>query len=212
MNKKNIDYSIYFVTDRDLMSTETLEDAVSLAIKGGATIVQLREKNASSRDFYETALSLKKICSKNNVPLIINDRLDIALAVDCDGVHIGQSDLPADVVRKIIGKDKIVGVSASNLEKALEAQKNGADYIGVGAMFSTNTKTNTNSVTIEQLSEIKKAVDIPVVAIGGIKKDKLELFKGSNIDGIAVVSAIISQPDIEKATSELKKTWGNVNV
>lgn len=200
-----IDYSLYLVTDRNLMSSDTLEQAVKLALEGGCTLVQLREKNCSSLDFYETALKVKKVCGKFNVPLIINDRADIAVAADCDGVHVGQSDVPAAKIRKIIGNDMILGVSASNLQKALEAEKNGADYIGVGAMFSTSTKTDTNSVTAAQLKEIKKNVKIPVVAIGGINKNNISELKGTGIDGIAVVSAVIAQNDIKSAAYELRK-------
>jgi len=204
MNKKNIDYSLYLVTDRELLFSKTLEEAVYEAISGGCTVVQLREKNCSSREFFEIALKIKNICSSHNVPLIINDRADIALAADCDGVHVGQNDIPAAYLRKIIG-NKILGVSASTLEKAIEAQKNGADYIGVGAVFPTSTKTDTNSVTIETLSEIKKNIDIPVIAIGGIKKENIGQLKPANIDGVAIVSAIISKEDIRSAAKELKK-------
>ena len=134
------DYTLYLCTDRDLMSTPTLEEAVEAAIRGGVTIVQLREKNCSSREFYDTAVSIKAICDRHQVPLIINDRLDIALAVDAAGVHVGQSDLPADKARAILGPDRIIGVSTATPEEALKAKADGADYIGVGAMFATGTK------------------------------------------------------------------------
>lgn len=203
--KKFVDYSLYLVTDRDLMSSETLEQGVRLALEGGCTLVQLREKNCSSLDFYEMALRIKKACAEFDVPLIVNDRVDIALAAGCDGVHVGQSDIPAAEVRKLIGKDKILGVSASNLQKALKAEKDGADYIGVGAVFSTSTKTDTNSVTFEQLKEIKEKINIPVVAIGGINKNNLSELKGTGIDGVAVVSAVIAQNDIRAAAHELRE-------
>lgn len=138
--KPKIDYSIYLVTDRDLMSTETLEEAVEKAIIGGCTLIQLREKDCSSLDFYNTAVRVKEITDKYNIPLIINDRVDIALAVDAAGVHVGQSDIPAAIVRKVIGNDKILGVSTGSVNEAIEAEKNGADYLGVGAMYSTGTK------------------------------------------------------------------------
>ncbi|WP_315081099.1 thiamine phosphate synthase [uncultured Clostridium sp.] len=208
--KNKIDYSIYLVTDRDLMSTSTLEEAVEKAILRGATLVQLREKECSSHDFYETALKIKKITQKHNIPLIINDRVDIALAVDADGIHIGQSDLPATIVRKIIGEDKIVGVSAGDLDEALKAQKDGADYIGVGAMYSTGTKKDATSTTMDELKEIIKTVSIPVVAIGGINKERVKDFREINIDGLAIVSAIIAQKDIEKATRELKEEFSKI--
>lgn len=205
--KPQIDYSIYLVTDRDLMSTETLEEAVEQSIKGGCTLVQLREKDCSSLDFYNTAINVKKITDKYNVPLLINDRLDIALAIDAAGVHVGQSDLPCSVVRKIIGQDKIIGVSAGNLENALKAQKDGADYIGVGAMYATGTKKDAKPTSMDELKKIREKVSIPIVVIGGINKERVKDFEGTNIDGLAIVSAIIAQNDICKATEELKKLF-----
>lgn len=205
--KKKIDYSVYLVTDRDLMSTETLEEAVEQAIKGGCTLIQLREKNCSSLDFYNTAVNVKKITDKYNVPLLINDRLDIALAVDADGVHVGQSDLPCSVVRKIIGENKIIGVSAGNLKDALKAQEDGADYIGVGAMYATGTKKDADPTSMEELKKIRENVSIPIVVIGGINKDRVKDFDGMGIDGLAIVSAIIAQKDICKATSEIKEMF-----
>lgn len=205
--KPRIDYTLYLVTDRGLMSTNTLEEATEQAILGGVTLVQLREKDASSLDFYNLAITIKKVTDKYNVPLIINDRVDIALAVNADGVHIGQSDLQADVVRGIIGYKKIVGVSASTVEKAVKAEKDGADYIGVGAVFQTQTKDVTNSVSIELLKEIRKSVVIPMVAIGGIKLENISRFKGTDIDGISVVSGIISSADIKTSASEFKRMF-----
>lgn len=201
--KAKVDYTLYLVTDRELMSTKTLEEAVKQAIKGGCTLVQLREKTASSREFYQTALNIKAITDKYKVPLIINDRVDIALAIDADGVHVGQSDLPAAVVRKIINKDKILGVSAGSVEKAIEAQREGADYIGVGALFSTSTKTDAKSVSKETLMKIIKEVSIPVVGIGGINEQNAAQLKNTGIDGIAVVSAIIAQKDIKLSAEKM---------
>ena len=205
--KAKIDYSIYLVTDRDLMSTETLEEAVEQAIIGGCTLVQLREKDCSSLDFYNNAVKVKGITDKYNVPLLINDRLDIALAVDAAGVHVGQSDLPATVVRKIIGEDKIIGVSTGSLEQALKAQKDGADYIGVGAMYATGTKKDANSTSMEELKKIRENVSLPIVVIGGINKERIKDFEGMGIDGLAIVSAIIAQADIVEATRELKSIF-----
>jgi thiamine-phosphate pyrophosphorylase len=202
--KPKIDYSIYLVTDRDLMSTETLEEAVEEAVKGGCTLVQLREKDCSSLDFYNTAINIKRITDKYKVPLLINDRLDIALAVDAAGVHIGQSDLPCSVVRKIIGEDKIIGVSAGTLENAIKAENDGADYIGVGAMYATGTKKDAKHTSMDELKKIRENISIPIVVIGGINKERITDFNGTDIDGLAIVSAIISQKDIYKATSELK--------
>ncbi|MDR3597194.1 thiamine phosphate synthase [Clostridium sp.] len=205
--KPKIDYSIYLVTDRDLMSTETLEEAVEQAIIGGCTLVQLREKDCSSFDFYNTAVKIKEITDKYNVPLLINDRVDIALAVDAAGVHVGQSDLPLTVVRKILGDEKIIGVSTGNLEEALKAQKDGADYLGVGAMYATGTKKDAKHTSMEELRKIRENVLIPIVVIGGINKDRVKDFEGMGIDGLAIVSAIIAQKDIEKATREIKNLF-----
>ena len=202
--KTKIDYSIYLVTDRDLMSTETLEEAVEQAIIGGCTLVQLREKDCSSLDFYNTAVKVKQITDKYNVPLLINDRLDIALAVDAAGVHVGQSDLPLVVVRKVIGEDKIIGVSTGTLEQALKAQKDGADYIGVGAMYATGTKKDANPTSMGELKKIRKSISLPIVVIGGINKERIKDFKGIGIDGLSIVSAIIAQKYIADATRELK--------
>lgn len=204
---KPLDLSLYLVTDRQLMSTPTLEEAVEAAIRGGVTVVQLREKDCTSREFYETACKIKAITDDADVPLIINDRLDIALAVDAAGVHVGQKDLPAAVARRILGPDKIIGVSAATVPEAIQAAADGADYLGVGAMFPTGTKTNTRPVTVERLKEIRAAVNIPMVAIGGINHSNAATLRGTGIDGLAVVSAILAQPDIEKAARELKQIF-----
>lgn len=202
--KPKVDYSLYLVTDRKLMSTPTLEDAVKQAIDGGTTLVQLREKDASSLEFYQTAVKIKRITDANHIPLIINDRVDIALAVDAAGVHVGQSDLPAHIVRSIIGKNKILGVSASSLCEAVQAQKDGADYLGVGAMFATGTKTDAKLVSMEELKKIRSAVDLPIVVIGGINRKTIPIFNHTGIDGIAVVSALISAKDISSEAGILK--------
>jgi len=185
------------------MSTETLEEAVEQAIKGGCTVIQLREKDCTSQEFYETGKRIHEITKRFNVPIIINDRVDIALAVDADGVHVGQSDLPAAVVRSIIGEDKIVGVSATNLSEAKQAVLDGADYLGVGAMYQTDTKTDAQTVTMEELRAIRSAVDVPVVVIGGINQKTLDNFKGMGIDGLAVVSAVIAADNIEQAAQDM---------
>ena len=203
MNKQN-DYTLYMVTDRELMSTENLENAVRNAIEGGVTIVQLREKSASTREFYEQAVRIKNITDEYGVSLIINDRIDIALSVNAAGVHIGQSDIPAKVARKIIGEVMVLGVSASSVREALQAQNDGADYLGVGAMFPTGTKTDAQTVSMEELRHIRQAVSIPIVAIGGINRENAASFRDTGIDGLAVVSAIISQADIKRAAEELR--------
>ena len=207
MKKENLDYTLYLCTDRGLMSTDTLEKAVEEAILGGVTMVQLREKDCSSKEFYETALRIKEITDAYEVPLLINDRVDIALAVDADGVHIGQSDLPVKIARKILGKDKIIGVSARNVAQALEAEQNGADYLGVGAMYATGTKKDAKVTSREELLKIRQVVKIPIVVIGGINQKTLSNFKGIGINGLAVVSAVIAAKDIKAAAAEMVRKF-----
>lgn len=202
-NKNNVDYTLYLCTDRGLMTTGTVEESVRLAIAGGCGVVQLREKEISSAEFYRLAVNTKKITDEAGAALIINDRVDIALAADADGVHVGQSDLPAAVVRRLIGPDKLLGVSVATLEQAKQAAADGADYLGVGAMYATQTKTDADIVTMEELRRIRAAVDIPIVVIGGINKNTLGNFKGMGIDGLAVVSAVVAQEDITAAAKEL---------
>ena len=204
MDKSKIDYSLYLCTDRSLMTAPTLEQAVNDAIKGGCSVVQLREKHATSREFYQLALSLKRITGYYGIPLIINDRLDIAAAVNAEGVHLGQKDLPADIARAVLGEEKIIGVSANNLQAAINAELDGAHYIGVGAVFQTSTKTDTKPVTIDKLKEIRSAVKIPMVAIGGIKRSNISQLNGTGINGVAVVSAVIGSKNITAAAKELK--------
>lgn len=196
-------YQLYLVTDRELMTTKSLEEAVEKAVDGGCTAVQLREKTLSSREFFETALRIKAFLKKRNVPLIINDRVDIALAAGADGVHIGQSDLPLLQARRLLGDKRIIGVTAPTLPLALEAESGGADYIGVGAVFGTTTKKDAKKNTIEVLSEIAHTVKIPVVAIGGINSTNISSLAGSGISGAAVVSGIIAKDDITAASREL---------
>ena len=198
-----MDYSLYVCTDRDIMTTDTLEEAVELAIKGGATIIQLREKDCTSREFYELALSIKDITDAYEVPLIINDRLDIALAVHADGVHLGQSDIPVQVARNVMGPNCIVGATANTLEKAKEAWQSGADYLGVGDVFGSATKNDTKPVELKELKKICDTVKIPVVAIGGISKKNIHLLKDTGVAGLAVISAVLGQTDITAAAEEL---------
>lgn len=201
------DYTLYLVTDRTLMSTDALAEAVKQAIKGGCTMVQLREKELSSMDFYRQAKEIKEITDQYHIPLIINDRIDIALAVKADGVHIGQSDIPAAVAREIIAADMLLGVSAASVEEALQAEKDGANYLGVGAMFPTGTKTDADHVSMEELQKIRQTVKLPIVVIGGINKENASQFCNLVIDGLAIVSAIIAQPDIKEAAAEIKKLF-----
>ena len=201
------DYSLYLVTDHMLMRTKTLGEAVEQAVIGGCTMVQLREKEILSLDFYVLASEMKKITDRYGIPLIINDRIDIAMAVGAAGVHIGQKDIPADIARKVIGKEMLLGVSAVSAAEAVNAAKAGADYLGVGAMFPTGPKPDAGFVSMEELGRIRKAVDIPIVVIGGISKENAMLFQPMGIDGLAVVSAVIAQPDIRKSAADLKSLF-----
>ena len=201
------DYSLYLVTDHMLMRTKTLGEAVEQAVIGGCTMVQLREKEILSLDFYVLASEMKKITDRYGIPLIINDRMDIAMAVGAAGIHIGQKDIPADIARKVIGKEMLLGVSAVSAAEAVNAAKAGADYLGVGAMFPTGTKPDAGFVSMEELGRIRKAVDIPIVVIGGISKENAMLFQPMGIDGLAVVSAVIAQPDIKKSAADLKSLF-----
>lgn len=196
-------YRLYLVTDRDCLGIRDLGQSIEEAIRGGVTLIQLREKHASSREFFEIALRVKEITTRYQIPLIINDRLDIALAIDADGLHIGQDDLPLPLARKLFGDGKIIGVSAHSLEEALLAEQHGADYLGVGAVYPTATKADANAVTLDQLTEIKNSVNIPVVAIGGIHEKNAREVMTTGIDGIAVVSAILGKDDVQKAARAL---------
>ncbi len=201
--KNNIDCSLYLVTDRDVLVDKDIFAAVEEAIKGGVTLVQLREKSLSTLEFYNIAVKIKIITDKYKIPLIINDRIDIAQSIDAAGVHIGQSDMPATIARSIIGDNKILGVSTTTLEEAQRAEKQGADYVGVGAMFPTTTKDDASAVSVLCLKEIKEKISIPVVAIGGINEKNVNLLKIANIDGIAVVSDILGKKSVKAAAEKL---------
>lgn len=205
--KPIVDYTLYVCTDRGLMSSASVEESVEAAIRGGATVIQLREKEVTGRQFYETALAVKKVTEQYQVPLIINDRIDIAMAVDAAGVHLGQKDLPVQVARKLLGEDKIIGISAAKPEEAEQAMQEGADYLGVGAMYQTSTKSDTRPVTIETLKKIRAAVPIPIVVIGGIGKENAMNFKPLGINGIAVVSSVVAQKDVTAAAKEMKQIF-----
>ena len=207
MIKEDIDYSVYLVTDSRDKSEEEFLAIIEEAIKGGTSIVQLREKTASTKDFYELALKVKEITSRYDVPLLINDRIDIALAIDSEGVHIGQDDMPADIARAIIGDEKILGVSASTVDEAVKAQKDGADYIGSGAVFPTSTKDDADSVSKDELKEIVNSIDIPIVAIGGITLENAQELKDTGISGFSVVSAIMGAKDPQEASKKLKEIY-----
>lgn len=207
--KQNIDYSIYLVTDQKLIKNTSLYQAVEQAILGGCTIVQLREKDLSTFDFYQLATQIRQLTNQYQIPLIINDRIDIALAVKADGVHIGQSDMPVNVARRMIGTDLILGVSVDSKQQAQQAALEGADYLGVGAIFPTKTKNDAQTVSMQQLQQIQELVELPIVVIGGINQENAIQFKNQKIDGLAVVSAILAQDDIREATSQLKRIFTN---
>ena len=205
MNCDRKDLMLYAVTDRSWLGGETLRSQVERALKGGATFIQLREKELDEGDFLEEAKEIQKLCREYHVPFVINDNVEIAAAIGADGGHVGQSDMEAGDVRRRLGPDKIIGVSAQTAEQALRAQEHGADYLGVGAVFPTGSKADATEVSRETLEEICRAVDIPVIAIGGIGRENVMELKGSGICGIAVISAIFAQKDIEAAAAELKK-------
>lgn len=195
---------LYAVTDRSWLKNETLYQQVEKALKGGTTLVQLREKNLNINDFIQEAKEIKDLCHHYHVPLIINDDLEVAKVVDADGIHIGQDDIDIEIVKKEF-PEKIIGVTAHNLKEAKLAKENGATYLGMGAIFSTHTKKDTSPLAINELKDIISKVDIPIVAIGGINKHNIKLLKDTGIDGVAVVSAIFNNDDIEKACHELLK-------
>lgn len=201
---KSFDTSLYLVTDRSSMGDCEFESKIRSAVEGGCTMVQLREKNINSYLMYQRALSIKKITDEYHIPLIINDRLDIMLAVGADGVHLGQQDIPVKIVRRLIGKDKIIGVSAHCPEEAEKAERDGADYLGVGAIFPTETKKDIIITPVDVLREIKATVSIPVVAIGGINQNNINTLKGSYVDGVAVISAIMKSKDPKDSAVALK--------
>lgn len=210
---KKEDLLLYAVTDRYWLNGDSLYHQVELAICGGATFVQLREKHMDRESFLAEAKAIQKLCKEYHVPFVIDDEVSIAVEIDADGIHVGQSDMKAGDVRSLIGPNKILGVSVQTVEQAVEAEKNGADYLGVGAVFPTGSKEDAVDVSHETLKAICDAVSIPVIAIGGITKDNVCELKGSGICGIAVISAIFGQKDIKEATSYLKeKTLEMVNV
>lgn len=199
--KAQPDYSIYLVTDDGCLQGRTLLDCVREALEGGVTLVQYRAKTASSAEMYAEALQLKALCNSFKVPLIINDRLDIAMAVGAAGVHLGQDDLPCAAARKILGEDYIIGVSAHNPAEAAEALESGADYLGCGAVFGTATKADVKKLGTDGLAAICKAKGLPVVGIGGVTADNYREVRAAGADGAAIVSGILAQPDI-RATVE----------
>lgn len=193
---------LYLVTDSEILKGRDFYESIEDALKAGVKTVQLREKKELGKEFLEKAYKLRELTQKYNAIFIINDRVDIAMLVDADGVHIGQSDIPCSEVRRLIGNDKIIGVSTQNLELALKAKNDGADYIGVGSMFTTTTKLDAKHVSIEELRSIKENIDIPIVCIGGINLSNISTLKNENIDGYAIISEILKYDDIYSQTKK----------
>lgn len=201
---KNFDTTLYFITDSTGFSEEEFLYRAEQALKGGVTLVQLREKNRTTREYIDLAEKLHILTKKYNIPLIIDDRIDVAMAVDAEGVHLGQSDMPVDIARRILGQDKIIGATAKTVPQALEAYNNGADNLGVGAIYPTTTKVKTVLTSVDTLKEIAKAVPIPVNAIGGLNKDNMDVLEDTGIAGVCVVSAIMKADSPQKAAEEIK--------
>jgi len=200
----SVDYSVYLVTDFDLARGRTTRDIVAAAIRGGVSCVQLREKKRGTREFIEEALSIRELLARHGIPLIINDRLDVALAVKADGVHLGQKDMPCLMARQLAPKDMIVGISAESLEDAIQAEKDGADYVGVSPVFATPTKTDAaEPLGLDNLRRIRERVRLPLVAIGGVNAGNAATVIHHGADGVAVVSAIVRAPDPAAATRNL---------
>ncbi len=196
---------LYLVTDRRWLGSRDFVETVEEAIDNGVTLVQLREKNLDYGEFLELAKDLKEVCQKHGVPFLINDNIKVAKEVDADGLHIGQGDMALEEARQILGEDKIIGLSCGNLEEARKAKRDGADYIGVGSVFSTGSKKDAKNIGLEGLEEIAREVDLPIVAIGGINKDNILELAAFDIDGVALISAILKEDNIAGATSNLAK-------
>lgn len=208
IKKSNVDYSLYLITDRNILKGRDLFQAVEEAILGGVTLVQLREKEVSSLEFYNIALKMKQLTAKYGIPLIINDRLDIMLAVDADGLHIGQQDMPISVARKLIGHEKILGYSVSNVKEAKQGEALSADYLGAGSVYPTGSKSDAGEpIGLDELKKIKESVKIPVVGIGGINETNILEVKQTGVDGISVISAILGKKDVKSISRKLISLW-----
>ncbi len=206
----NFDSSLYFITDSTFYSEQDFLNRIESACKGGVTLLQLREKDKTTREYIAVAEKVHEITRKYNIPLIIDDRVDVALAVNAEGVHVGQSDMPVAIARKLMGDNKIVGATAKTVSQAIEAYEQGADYLGVGAIYPTTTKVKTVLTSVDTLKEIVKSVPIKVNAIGGLNKDNIHALKGSGIDGICVVSAIMKADNPLIAAKELKESFNEL--
>ncbi|MDS1004665.1 thiamine phosphate synthase [Clostridium sporogenes] len=199
-----INYELYLITDRRFLKGRELKKVIEDAILGGVTIVQVREKDISTREFFKVAKEVKEVTDYYKVPIIINDRLDIAQAIDADGVHLGQKDMPLNIARKILGKDKLIGISVGNVKEALEAKNNGADYLGIGTIFPTGSKKDVDAIIgIDGLSQVKNSISIPSVAIGGINKTNFKDVLKTGVEGISVISAILDENNIKLAANNL---------
>ena len=205
MDRKDLDVTLYLVTDSTYHTEESLLHTVEESCKGGVTLVQLREKNKGGREYLDKAFKVKEITDRYHVPLIIDDRVDVALACDAAGVHVGSSDIPVAVARKLMGPDKIVGATAKTVEAAMKAYEDGADYLGVGAIYPTTTKVVTILTKVSTLKDICEAVPIPAVAIGGLNAGNMDVLEGAGMSGMAVVSAIMKAEDPQKNARELKE-------
>lgn len=202
---KDFDTSLYFITDSTGFSEEEFLQRTEAALRGGVTLLQIREKEKSTREYLSLARKVHELTLRYSVPLIIDDRLDVAMAVEAEGVHLGQSDMPIDIAREILGKKKIIGATAKTVEQAMEAYQQGADYLGVGAIYPTTTKVKTILTSTDTLRDICNAVPIPVNAIGGLNKDNIDVLQGIPIAGICVVSAIMKAEDSAQAAVKLKR-------
>lgn len=204
-----LDYSLYLCTDSEMNSNYLIEECVEQAIKGGVNVVQVREKNKSYDEFLQIATRIKNITDNYNIPLIINDNINIAIEINADGIHIGQSDISCCKARKLLGNKKIIGVTVTNIDEAIKAVQDGANYLGVGAIFKSTTKSDAKVVGIDELKKICQFSPIPVVVIGGINKDTIPLLKGLKVSGYAMIRPILSTKDIVKSAIELKKLIQN---
>ena len=207
---KNFDTTLYFITDSTYFSEEEFLYRVEQALKGGVTLLQLREKNKNTREYISLAEKVHILTQKYNVPLIIDDRIDVAIAINAEGVHLGQSDMPVYTARRILGNDKIIGATAKTVEQAVEAFKNGADYLGVGAIYPTTTKVKTVLTSVDTLKDIVRAVPIPVNAIGGLNKDNMYVLNSTGISGVCVVSAIMKADNPQKSAEEIKEKFSEL--
>ena len=207
---KNFDPTLYFITDSTGFTEEEFLSRVEQALKGGVTLLQVREKNKTTREYIALAEKVHKITQKYNVPMIIDDRIDVAMAVNAEGVHLGQSDMPVDIARRILGEKVIIGATAKTVPQALEAYRNGADYLGTGAIYPTTTKVKTVLTSVDTLREVVKAVPIPVNAIGGLNKDNMQILEKTGIAGVCVVSAIMKADSPRKAAEEIKQRFLNL--